>query len=59
MGEKLVELKTKEERKKDLQAEMLRCLTERQRLTIEYQQKVKQLDNKYSELDHKLMSGNY
>jgi hypothetical protein len=59
MEEQLVELKTKDERKRDIQADMVWLMTERQRLTIEYQQKVKQIDDKYNELDYKLMSGNY
>lgn len=59
MEEQLVGLKTKDERKRDIQADMFGLMTERQRLTIEYQQKVKQIDDKYNELDYKLMSGNY
>ena len=55
----LVELKTKEERRQNIQENMVLLLTERQRLTIEYRQKVKEIDDKYSELDYKLMSGNY
>ena len=55
----LVELKTKEERRQNIQENMVWLLTERQRLTIEYRQKVKEIDDKYSELDYKLMSGNY
>lgn len=59
MDDQLVELKTKEERKKDIQESMVRLLAERQRLTFEYHQRVKQIDDTYSELDYKLMSGNY
>ena len=55
----LVVLKTKEERRQNIQENMVYLLTERQRLTIEYRQKVKEIDDKYSELDYKLMSGNY
>ena len=57
--EQLVELKTKEEKKKDIQNEMVWLLAERQRLTIEYREKIRQLDDKYDKLDYKLMSGNY
>ena len=33
MEEQLVELKTKEERRKDIQGEMVKCMAEKQRLT--------------------------
>lgn len=59
MEEKLVELKTKEERKKDIQERMVHCMTEKQKLTMEYRQAIKKLDDEYGELDYKLMSRNY
>lgn len=57
--EQFVELKTKEERRKDIQGEMVRCMAEKQKLTIEFRQRIKSIDDKYNELDYKLMTGNY
>ena len=59
MEEPLVRLKTKEELKKDIQSKMVELYQERQRLSIEYREKVKKIDAELSELDYRLMSGEY
>ena len=59
MKEPLCKLKTKEELKKDTQSKMVELYQERQRLSIEYREKVKKIDAELSELDYKLMSGEY
>ena len=51
--------KTKEEIKKDIQSKMVDLYQERQRLSVEYREKVKKIDDELSELDYKLMSGEY
>ena len=55
----LCRLKTKEEIKKDIQSKMVDLYQERQRLSVEYREKVKKIDDELSELDYKLMSGKY
>ena len=57
--EYICKLKTKEEIKKDIQRKMVDLYQERQRLSIEYREKVKKIDAELSELDYKLMSGEY
>ena len=59
MEEPLVRLKTKEELKKDIQSKMVELYQERQMLSVEYREKVKKIDIELSELDYKLMSGEY
>ena len=59
MKEPLCKLKTKEEIKKDIQSKMVDLYQERQRLSVEYREKVKKIDDELSELDYKLMSGEY
>ena len=59
MKEPLCRLKTKEELKKDIQSKMFKLYQERQKLSVEYREKVKKIDIELSELDYKLMSGEY
>ena len=59
MVTELCRLKTKEEIKEDIQSKMVDLYQERQRLSIEYREKVKKIDDELSELDYKLMSGEY
>ena len=59
MKEPLCRLKTKEELKKDIQSKMVELYQERQKLSVEYREKVKKIDIELSELDYKLMSGEY
>ena len=59
MKEPLCKLKTKEELKKDIQSKMVELYQERQKLSVEYREKVKKIDIELSELDYKLMSGEY
>ena len=59
MEEPLVRLKTKEELKKDIQSKMVELYQERQKLSVEYREKVRRIDIELSELDYKLMSGEY
>lgn len=59
MEEPLVRVKTKEELKKDIQSKMVELYQERQKLSVEYREKVKKIDIELSELDYKLMSGEY
>lgn len=59
MESQLVKLKTKKERKKDIEEEIIKCVAERQRITVEYQQNIKRLDKKHNELERKLLSGDY
>ena len=59
MEEQLVTLKTKEERRQDIINEMHHLQFERGSLTVEYKDRIQAIDNKYAELDHKLMSQNY
>ena len=56
---KLCRLKTKEELKRDIQSKMVELYQERQRLSVEYREKVKKIDIELSELDYRLMSGKY
>lgn len=55
----LCRLKTKEELKRDIQSKMVELYQERQRLSVEYREKVKKIDAELSELDYRLMSGEY
>lgn len=55
----LCRLKTKEELKRDIQSKMVELYQERQRLSVEYREKVNKIDVELSELDYKLMSGEY
>ena len=55
----LCRLKTKEELKRDIQSKMVELYQERQRLSVEYREKVKKIDVEISELDYRLMSGEY
>ena len=55
----LCRLKTKEELKRDMQSKMVELYQERQRLSVEYREKVKKIDAELSELDYRLMSGEY
>ena len=55
----LCRLKTKEELKRDIQSKMVELYQERQRLSVEYREKVKKIDIELSELDYRLMSGEY
>ena len=55
----LCRLKTKEELKRDIQSKMVELYQERQRLSVEYRSKVKKIDAELSELDYRLMSGEY
>ena len=55
----LCRLKTKEELKRDMQSKMVELYQERQRLSVEYRSKVKKIDAELSELDYRLMSGEY
>lgn len=55
----LCRLKTKEELKRDIQSKMVELYQERQRLSVEYREKVKKIDVELSELDYRLMSGEY
>ena len=59
MKEPLCKLKTKEELKKDIQSKIVELYQERQKLSVEYREKVKKIDIELSELDYKLMSGEY
>ena len=59
MEEPLVRLKTKEELKKDIQSKMVELYQKRQMLSVEYREKVKKIDAELSELDYRLMSGEY
>jgi ribosomal protein L29 len=59
MKESLCRLKTKEELKKDIQSKMVELYQERQKISVEYREKVKKIDIELSELDYKLMSGKY
>ena len=59
MKEPLCKLKTKKELKKDIQSKMVELYQERQKLSVEYKEKVKKIDIELSELDYKLMSGEY
>ena len=59
MKEPLCRLKTKEELKTDIQSKMFKLYQERQKLSVEYREKVKKIDIELSELDYKLMSGEY
>ena len=59
MKEPLVRLKTKEELKKDIQSKMVELYQERQKLSVEYREKIRRIDIELSELDYKLMSGEY
>ena len=52
-------MKTKEELKRDMQSKMVELYQERQRLSVEYREKVKKIDAELSELDYRLMSGEY
>ena len=55
----LCRLKTKEEVKISIQSKMVELYQERQRLSVEYREKVKKIDAELSELDYRLMSGEY
>lgn len=55
----LCRLKTKEELKRDIQSEMVELYQKRQRLSVEYREKVKKIDIELSELNYRLMSGEY
>lgn len=59
MEETFCRLMTKEELREDIQREMVQLYQEKQRLTIEYREKMKKIDSELAELDYKLMSGNY
>ena len=59
MEERLVTLKTKEERRQDIINEMHHLQFERGSLTVEYRAKIQAIDNRYAELDQKLTSQNY
>ena len=59
MEEMFCRLKTKEELREDIQRKMVQLYQEKQRLTIEYREKMKKIDSELAELDYKLMSGNY
>ena len=52
-------LKTKEELKRDIQSKMVELYQERQRLSVEYREKVKKIDVELSKLDYRLMNGEY
>lgn len=55
----LCRLKTKEEVKISIQSKMVELYQERQRLTVEYREKIKKIDNELSKLDYKLIRGEY
>ena len=59
METELCRLKTKEELKRDIQSKMVELYQERQRLSVEYKEKVKKIDAELSKLDYRLMSGEY
>ena len=52
-------MKTREEMRQDIINEMQRLQFERGSLTVEYKARIQAIDNKYAELNHKLMSQNY
>lgn len=58
MEEQIVRMKTSEEMRQDIIDEMQRLQFERGSLTVEYNARIQAIDNKYAELNHKLMSQN-
>lgn len=59
LEEQIVRMKTREEMRQDIINEMHRLQFERGSLTVEYKARIQAIDNKYAELNHKLMSQNY
>lgn len=58
-AEELIDAKTEEARRDEIEVKIVGVLAEKHRLTSEYRQKMHELEHKYNELNDKLTRGDY